>query len=128
MEHAESTTDTRSPMSAHAAALFRLAMRDSFIEQVAKHMAFVAWLDAGCTGLPDWDGISPNVQEAYRVQARKACGLLDNGARLSIMKAAIDCTLNWMNAPGGSMPDLPDLLLHCLMDFDHLAEKESGRG
>lgn len=122
----EPQESTRKPMTECAAGLYRLAMRENFIEEVAKHMAFVAWLDAGCTGVPNWDQISPNVQEAYRVQARKACRLLDNGAKLSVMKAAVETTMNWL--PGiEPTPNLHDVLLHALMDFDHLAGQESSR-
>ena len=124
MEQHESTTPR--PMSTVAADLYRLAMRDQFIEQVAKHMAFVAWLDAGCTGVPKWEQISPNVQEAYRVQARKACRMLDNGAKLGVMKDAIETTMNWI--PGQGPMNLHDILLHALMDFDYLASQESNRG
>ena len=125
MEQHESNTPRQ--MSTIAADLYRLAMRDQFIEQVAKHMAFVAWLDAGCTGVPKWEQISPNVQEAYRAQARKACRLLDNGAKLSLMKASIETTMNWI--PGlEPAPNLQDVLLHALMDYDYLAGEEGSRG
>lgn len=102
--------------------------REAFIDEAARYMAYVAWRDSGATGLPSWNELPPMARERYRQHAERACRMLDSEAKLRAMKDAIESTQNWLNEPGGSTPEMGDILLHVLMDFDYISGKAVNRG
>lgn len=130
----EHVNSIRKPMSLEAAALFRLGLtgaglsRDILIEEMAQNMASVVALDVRYPGTIRWDEIDPSARERFRDHANRMCVAFNPALRLRVMREAIDGIESWLNTPGGDKPELNDILLRVLNDYEFLLGKEDGRG